>query len=133
MLILTPAARDRIAAAVSESLNGQVLAVATAGGVSAINVEIGEFPIFEVTPDGVRLGVWINMAPALAEALTVAAAAGDPRAAWDGVTPVDAQRFDDAPCYLCGYNGPGYFQADTHSCAAGYHAAVARLSRVDPA
>ena len=24
----------------------------------------------------------------------------------------------DAPCSKCGYNGPGYYQPDTHPCAA---------------
>src|SRR5690606_25262501 len=27
-------------------------------------------------------------------------------------TAVDRARFRKAPCYLCGYNGPGYFQPD---------------------
>lgn len=36
---------------------------------------------------------------------------------------VDRARFRKAPCYLCGYNGPGYFQPETHPCAALYHAA----------
>jgi hypothetical protein len=36
---------------------------------------------------------------------------------------VDKVRFRKAPCYLCGYNGPGYFQSETHPCAALYHAA----------
>ena len=35
---------------------------------------------------------------------------------------VDRARFRKAPCYLCGYNGPGYFQPETHPCAATYHA-----------
>jgi hypothetical protein len=35
---------------------------------------------------------------------------------------VDKARFKRAPCYLCGYNGPGYYQPDTHPCAAKYHA-----------
>lgn len=28
--------------------------------------------------------------------------------------------FKRAPCHLCGYNGPGYYQPDTHPCAAKY-------------
>lgn len=36
---------------------------------------------------------------------------------------VDRARFRKAPCYLCGYNGVGYFQPETHPCAALYHAA----------
>lgn len=30
----------------------------------------------------------------------------------------------DAPCFVCGYNGPGYFQPDKHPCAKWYHAAI---------
>lgn len=26
-----------------------------------------------------------------------------------------------APCFCCGYNGPNYFQSDTHPCAARHH------------
>ncbi len=33
----------------------------------------------------------------------------------------DRVRFENAPCYICGYNGPGYFQPATHSCAKKYH------------
>lgn len=133
MLILTQDARERIAAAVAQSLQAPVLAI-TADGVRQCSVEIGEYPIVETTPDGVRLGVWINITPATVDAI-VAGKARWPTfpGAWDGVTPVDAERFEDAPCYLCGYSGPGYYQTGTHPCAAGYHAAVARLSRVDPA
>lgn len=36
--------------------------------------------------------------------------------------PIDRARFEQAPCYLCGYNGHGYFQPDRHKCAALYHA-----------
>lgn len=37
--------------------------------------------------------------------------------------PIDKRRFsDEPPCYLCGYNGPGYFQPETHKCAELYHA-----------
>lgn len=38
------------------------------------------------------------------------------------VPAVDKARFESAPCYLCGYNGPGYYQPSQHPCAAGYHA-----------
>lgn len=31
-------------------------------------------------------------------------------------------RLSPAPCSKCGYNGPGYFQPDTHPCAAAHHA-----------
>jgi len=27
----------------------------------------------------------------------------------------------DAPCFCCGYNGPGYFQPKLHPCAARHH------------
>lgn len=26
-----------------------------------------------------------------------------------------------APCFNCGYNGPGYFQPETHACASKHH------------
>ena len=28
----------------------------------------------------------------------------------------------NAPCFCCGYNGPGYFQPDQHPCAKRHHA-----------
>lgn len=31
---------------------------------------------------------------------------------------------EDAPCLLCGYNGPHYFHPGHHPCAAEYHAAM---------
>ena len=31
---------------------------------------------------------------------------------------------EDPPCFVCGYNGPGYFQPDKHPCAAKHHAAI---------
>lgn len=33
-------------------------------------------------------------------------------------------RFSEAPCPACQYNGPGYFQPDTHPCSAAWHAAI---------
>lgn len=134
MLILTAEARDKIAWAVAAALSELATSIPTTDGSHAMAFQIGESPILEITPDGVRLGAWIGISPATVDAI-VAGKARWPTfpGAWDGVTPVDAERFEDAPCYLCGYSGPGYFQADTHPCAAGYHAAVARLSRVDPA
>lgn len=39
------------------------------------------------------------------------------------VAEIDRKRFEKAPCYLCGYNGPGYFQPISHECASRYHAA----------
>lgn len=30
--------------------------------------------------------------------------------------------FSQAPCFICSYNGAGYFQPSTHPCAARYHA-----------
>ena len=41
---------------------------------------------------------------------------------------IDKARFEQAPCYLCGYNGPGYYQPDTHKCAALYHGYVASVT-----
>lgn len=35
---------------------------------------------------------------------------------------LDRERFERSPCYLCGYNGEGYYQPDKHPCAARYHA-----------
>jgi hypothetical protein len=32
--------------------------------------------------------------------------------------------FESAPCILCGYSGPGYYQPDAHPCAKVYHAAL---------
>ena len=29
--------------------------------------------------------------------------------------------FSEAPCFLCGYNGEGYYQPNAHSCAKHYH------------
>jgi hypothetical protein len=34
---------------------------------------------------------------------------------------MDKARFLTAPCYICGYNGPGYFQPETHPCAKEFH------------
>lgn len=56
--------------------------------------------------------------------LVVAIFAQQP-AAVDGA--IDKTRFERAPCYLCGYNGLGYYQPDTHPCAAKYHAALEEL------
>lgn len=28
----------------------------------------------------------------------------------------------DAPCFCCGYSGPGYYQPSTHRCARRHHA-----------
>ena len=52
--------------------------------------------------------------------------AGDVIAAADylraqAALPIDVRRFERAPCYLCGYNGPGYFQPNLHPCASRYH------------
>lgn len=40
---------------------------------------------------------------------------------------IDRARFERAPCYICGYNGPGYYRPDTHPCAAKYRAAQEEL------
>jgi hypothetical protein len=34
---------------------------------------------------------------------------------------MDKAKFQEAPCYICGYNGPGYFQPETHPCAKEFH------------
>lgn len=28
---------------------------------------------------------------------------------------------EEAPCFCCGYNGPGYYQPGTHPCAKRHH------------
>ena len=28
---------------------------------------------------------------------------------------------EEAPCFCCGYNGPGYYQPDQHPCAKRHH------------
>ena len=38
-------------------------------------------------------------------------------------TPFNVGRFEESPCYICGYHGSGYFQPDTHPCAIAYHQA----------
>ena len=43
---------------------------------------------------------------------------------------------EHAPCFRCGYNGPGYFQPSRHPCAAQHHAlyrSVAESEEVDDA
>ena len=37
-------------------------------------------------------------------------------------TVEEAARFDNAPCFVCDYNGENYYQPATHSCAKRYHA-----------
>lgn len=32
-----------------------------------------------------------------------------------------AGRMEQAPCFICGYNGAGYFQPQQHRCAARHH------------
>lgn len=34
---------------------------------------------------------------------------------------IDLKRFQKAPCYICGYNGPNYYQPEVHECAGLYH------------
>lgn len=29
---------------------------------------------------------------------------------------------NEAPCFVCGYNGAGYYQPDKHKCAKRHHA-----------
>ena len=55
----------------------------------------------------------------------VAILAAQQPAAVDGA--IDRARFERAPCYMCGYNGPGYYKPDKHPCAAKYHAALEEL------
>lgn len=41
-----------------------------------------------------------------------------------------AGAMDEAPCFCCGYNGPGYYQPAQHKCAKRHHKLVhnAKLS-----
>lgn len=39
----------------------------------------------------------------------------------DALDDLERKRFERAPCYLCGYNGEGYYQPGNHPCAARYH------------
>jgi hypothetical protein len=34
---------------------------------------------------------------------------------------------EEAPCFCCGYNGPGYFQPDKHKCAERHHRLTANV------
>lgn len=34
---------------------------------------------------------------------------------------IDCKRFAQSPCYICGYNGAGYYQPDVHPCAKAFH------------
>jgi hypothetical protein len=66
-----------------------------------------------------------------------AALAGTPAVSAQPVTPtgdgnrvrelerliVNGANWQSAPCCLCGYNGPGYYQPETHACAALFGAA----------
>lgn len=65
----------------------------------------------ETVSDEARKHCWLISKP---EALTPAA---EPS--------IDTKRFEQAPCYLCGYNGELYYQPSTHSCAKLYHEAIA--------
>lgn len=38
---------------------------------------------------------------------------------------------EEAPCFCCGYNGPGYYQPDQHPCAKRHHKLTAN-ARVQP-
>jgi len=48
----------------------------------------------------------------------------------------DCGEFVNAPCFLCGYNGPGYHQESQHSCVADIrrpiNAALASAPEVKP-
>jgi hypothetical protein len=50
--------------------------------------------------------------------------ANDPQTKDEKLTSFDRKRFEQAPCYLCGYNGEGYYQPGIHRCAAMYHGYV---------
>jgi len=39
----------------------------------------------------------------------------------------------DAPCFCCGYNGPGYYHPDTHPCAKRHHALERLGAAIDAA
>lgn len=42
---------------------------------------------------------------------------------------IDTAKFmNRPPCYICGYNGPGYFDSVKHPCAAHYHAAMEKAN-----
>lgn len=41
------------------------------------------------------------------------------------------KRFEQAPCYICGYNGPGYYAPAIHPCARTYHERVKQGTRRD--
>lgn len=43
----------------------------------------------------------------------------------------DRKRFEQAPCYLCGYNGEGYYSSNIHPCAAIYHGMAPKGSSVE--
>lgn len=34
---------------------------------------------------------------------------------------IELGEFENAPCFICGYNGDGYYQPDKHKCAKRYH------------
>jgi hypothetical protein len=44
-------------------------------------------------------------------------------------TEINIARFDRAPCYICGYNGEGYYQPEQHTCAAFLRAAIDKERR----
>lgn len=71
------------------------------------------------TLDGYReLGARVAAAESLADDLRA-----ENKRLRDGL-PMHPELFEEGPCYLCGYNGPGYYQPQTHPCAARYHAAL---------
>ena len=37
-------------------------------------------------------------------------------------TVYEAMQFDNAPCFIFGYNGENYYQPAVHACAKRYHA-----------
>ena len=78
-------------------------------------------------PAGIIEPLGEGIAPQWPSALDAAAALGGAIGPLPSEMAVlDVIRFQSAPCYLCGYNGPKYFHTGTHACAARYHEQVRR-------
>lgn len=71
-------------------------------------------------PSSHPLHPWCILGAILTSEKNDSARAAQQSAAVDG--EIDKARFERAPCYICGYNGPGYYNPDNHPCAAKYHA-----------
>lgn len=104
---------------------------AAAASSADVAIELDELPTVFADSECVRVGVWVRVSNGAVENL--ADETGEPgNREWEGEA-VDCARFEQAPCYICGYDGAGYFQSMTHHCAAGYHLTRAKLGRVDQA